>query len=75
MQLTADVFIKRKMLLFGGETDVRMFQDHTLSCNTEEFSWVKLPLAFDESQAVPTTYLLYFLQKMACFLMMENYNI
>lgn len=51
------------MLLFGGETDVRMFQDHTLSCNTEEFSWVKLPLAFDESQAVPTTYLLYFFYK------------
>lgn len=58
MQLNADVFIKRKMLLFGGETDVRMFQDHTLSCTIEEFSWVKLPLAFDESQPVPTTHLL-----------------
>lgn len=61
------------MLLFGGETDVRMFQDHTLSCNTEEFSWVKLPLAFDESQAV--TYHFFIAQKMADFLMMENYNI
>lgn len=85
MWLTADVFIKRKMLLFGGETDVKMHskilqtsdlsRPHCKLQHHEEFSWTKLPIAFDESRVLPITYLLYFSLKNTDFVMMEDCNI
>lgn len=73
------------MLLFWVETDVKMHsrvlqtshlsRPHLKLQHHEEFSWTKLPIAFDESRVLPITYLLYFSLKKADFVMMEDFNI
>jgi len=73
------------MLLFWGETDVKMYsrilqtsdlsRPHLKLQHHEGFSWTKPPIAFDESRVLPIPYLLHFSLKKADFVTTEDRNI